>query len=292
MQWEGNMTQPLISVIMPAHNCDRYLAQAIDSILAQDYPNIELVVVDDHSVDRTYAVAWEYATRDPRVRVFKGTARGAAAARNLALANVSGEFVANLDGDDVCTPTRLRRQWQECSKHEHAVVGSYVEMVREDLSAAWIISFPTDDTSIRHRFRRRVNRLAMMPGTIMAHKTIFDRLPYHEGILILSDWDFILRAAEQDDIVFVNIPEQMYKYRVNANSLTMTGHKRNQYNLMVWHNEKCRRRKRREAVDLTEFLGRVSDNPVMLVWYWVMIGVKTIQHRRWRARTRRQLGFR
>ncbi|MCW1382710.1 glycosyltransferase family 2 protein [Novosphingobium sp. KCTC 2891] len=101
---------PRFSVIMPVLDQERYLAEAIASVQAQDLPDWELLIVDDGSRDASLAIAEGFARADARVRVLRhadGGRRGAAAARNLALNAVTGEFVTFLDGDDLFLSDRL-----------------------------------------------------------------------------------------------------------------------------------------------------------------------------------------
>jgi glycosyltransferase involved in cell wall biosynthesis/SAM-dependent methyltransferase len=106
--------QPLVSVITIFHNEERFLAEAIESVLAQTYPRWELLLCDDGSSDGSAAIAREYAERHPdRIRCLQhpGNAnRGMSATRNLGLAHARGEFVSFLDGDDVWVPEKLTRQ--------------------------------------------------------------------------------------------------------------------------------------------------------------------------------------
>ena len=94
----------LISAIVPVYNCERYLSRAIDSLLATRQPDLEVLIVDDGSQDRTQALAAEYAAASPQVvRVLRhdgGANRGAAATRNLGIKHSRGEFLCFLDGDD------------------------------------------------------------------------------------------------------------------------------------------------------------------------------------------------
>jgi len=103
---------PTISVVIPSYNCARYLARALDSALAQHYPadRMEVVVVDDGSVDMSLELARTYAHRDRRVRVFEQANAGPAAARNRGIENSSGELVAFLDADDTWEPEKLALQ--------------------------------------------------------------------------------------------------------------------------------------------------------------------------------------
>lgn len=101
-------TEPLVSVYMPSKNRGPILARAIDSVLAQDYANIELVIVDDGSTDDTPALLAHYQSEHNNIRYFRHeTSKGVAAARNHAINQCQGEFVTGLDDDDQFCPGRI-----------------------------------------------------------------------------------------------------------------------------------------------------------------------------------------
>ena len=89
-----------VSVIVPVYGVERQLARCVDSLIAQTYPNIEILLVDDGSVDRSGEICDEYAKNDARVRVFHKENGGVSSARNLGLENITGDYVLFLDGDD------------------------------------------------------------------------------------------------------------------------------------------------------------------------------------------------
>ncbi|MBN1673019.1 MAG: glycosyltransferase [Kiritimatiellae bacterium] len=105
---------PLVSVVLPVYNAERYLARALDSVLAQSYRRLEILVVDDGSIDGSRAIAQRCADGDPdRVFLFRhegGRNAGVSASRNLGLARARGELVAFLDADDCWLPGKLERQ--------------------------------------------------------------------------------------------------------------------------------------------------------------------------------------
>lgn len=92
--------EPLISVIVPVYNVEAYLPRCIDSILAQTYENLDILLVNDGSKDRSGAICDEYAQKDPRIRVFHKENGGQSTARNLALDAMEGEYVTFVDSDD------------------------------------------------------------------------------------------------------------------------------------------------------------------------------------------------
>ena len=101
------MSSPVISIIIPAYNCDQFLAQTLESILDQDFQDYELILVDDGSVDRTLPLMQEYALRDGRIRVFHQENLHCGVARNTGLDHARGEFIVFHDGDDIMAPGAL-----------------------------------------------------------------------------------------------------------------------------------------------------------------------------------------
>lgn len=106
---------PLVSIIMPAYNAEAYIAEAIDSVLAQTYTNWELLLVNDGSTDGTVAIIETYS--DPRIRVFHKENGGIGSARNMALANAQGELMCGLDADDVFPARSLEARCAVFAEH-------------------------------------------------------------------------------------------------------------------------------------------------------------------------------
>lgn len=102
---------PLVSIITPVYACETYLPMTIDSVLAQTYPNWELLLADDCSPDNSARIIGEYQKKDSRIRYIKLPENGGAAvARNAALAQAQGRYIAYLDADDLWLPEKLERQ--------------------------------------------------------------------------------------------------------------------------------------------------------------------------------------
>jgi len=95
---------PLVSVIVPAYNAEAFIAQTLDSIISQTYQNIEILVVDDGSQDRTPEIVESFAQRDQRITLLRQANAGVAAARNLAIEKSNGEYIAPIDADDIWYP--------------------------------------------------------------------------------------------------------------------------------------------------------------------------------------------
>jgi len=105
------MANKLVSIVMPAFNCRDYIAESVESVIAQTYENWELIIVDDCSSDGTDHIAMQYAMQDERIRVFSMYRNsGPAVVRNKAIEESRGQYIAFLDSDDLWVPTKLEIQ--------------------------------------------------------------------------------------------------------------------------------------------------------------------------------------
>lgn len=121
---------PLVSVIMPVYNCEKFVTAAIDSIISQTYPNWELLIFDDCSRDNTFEIVKAYTNGNDRIRIFKGDEnRGAAYCRNVLIREASGAFIALMDGDDLCTNNRIAHQVEYINENSLDGCGTNCELV-------------------------------------------------------------------------------------------------------------------------------------------------------------------
>jgi glycosyltransferase involved in cell wall biosynthesis len=112
------MSNALVSVVIPVYNAEAFLAETLESVFAQDYEPFEVLVVNDGSSDRSGEIARSF----PAVRYFEQENRGPSAARNLAVANAGGEFVAFVDSDDIVPPDKLTVQVGYLLEHPEVAV--------------------------------------------------------------------------------------------------------------------------------------------------------------------------
>ncbi|RVU70936.1 MULTISPECIES: glycosyltransferase family 2 protein [Lactobacillus] len=95
-----NSTEPVISIIIPIYNVEKYLKRCLDSVEKQIYTNLEIILINDGSTDDSLVIAEEYAKKDSRIKIFSETNHGLSAARNLGLKHVTGEYITFIDSDD------------------------------------------------------------------------------------------------------------------------------------------------------------------------------------------------
>jgi glycosyltransferase involved in cell wall biosynthesis len=113
----GRSTSPLVSVIIPAYNAERFIARTLESVLSQSYKNIEVLIINDGSTDRTLEIAESFARDDSRIRILHQPNLGATAARNCGIKSSKGEYIAPLDADDIWHEEKIQAQvegFQRC----------------------------------------------------------------------------------------------------------------------------------------------------------------------------------
>lgn len=111
--------QPLVSIIMPVYNSEKYVSEAIESIFNQSYRNWELLIVNDGSTDHTSKIVDDYSQKNTRIKVFHRQNEGVSMARNFALNKVRGTYVTFIDSDDVYHTDRLKRMLQVFAQNEN-----------------------------------------------------------------------------------------------------------------------------------------------------------------------------
>ncbi|MEO0973739.1 MAG: glycosyltransferase [Pseudomonadota bacterium] len=184
-----------VSVIIPAYNAGATLAETIATVTKQDYPDWELIIVDDGSTDDTLLIASEEARHDERIRVVSSPNGGPSRARNVGLTHAQGEMIAFLDADD---------RWSHDKLSTH--VGFLRARPEVDLSFASVCFFNDDPTRGRHRSRFPKGRLtlaqvlgenpACTSSNIFVRRSFITRLgAFNESLRHAEDHELLLRAV-------------------------------------------------------------------------------------------------
>ena len=127
------MIEGLVSIIMPSYNAARFIGESINSVFLQTYSNWELLIVDDCSKDNSVRIVRKFVDIDRRVRIFPLEKNvGAAAARNIAIGQAKGQYIAFLDSDDVWNEDKLERQLAFMKKNSYAFTFSDYYVMEED----------------------------------------------------------------------------------------------------------------------------------------------------------------
>ena len=218
---------PRVSVIIPAYNQARFLADAVNSVLAQTCRDFEIVIVDDGSTDETPTVAqgffdaapWDAAGSN-RVRLFRQENRGLAGARNTGIRQARGEFIALLDSDDLWLPGFLEKMLALAGDHPEAAVlycgWRYVDEGGRLLpEAPHLTVIPPMEM---HARMLRANQLNVCT-VLLRREAVLQAGLFDESFRRLEDWDLWLRLLEEV-CTFVGLKEPLVLYRLHGSSLS------------------------------------------------------------------------
>ncbi len=126
----------MVSIITPLHNADKFIAQTIESVLAQTYQEWEMIIVDDLSLDHSASIVEAYVQKDPRITLIKQKQKsGPAGARNRAIQAAQGRYIAFLDADDLWMPEKLEKQISFMTKYDSAFTYSSYKVIDMDNEA-------------------------------------------------------------------------------------------------------------------------------------------------------------
>lgn len=201
---------PLVSVVMPVYNGERYLREAIDSVLSQEGVRVELVVVDDGSTDGSPGIIKEYSGRI--TSIWQPNSRQAVA-QNNAIRNSVGEYVAYLDSDDVCLPGRLRRQVDFLEKNpDFDLVYCATEYIDSEGNTL-MIKIPKEPDPLRLLYLNDVPHSA-----VMHRRGALERVGLFDETYPNQDWDLWVRFSEVSRLGLLPLP--LVKYREHPANLT------------------------------------------------------------------------
>jgi glycosyltransferase involved in cell wall biosynthesis len=213
---------PLISVVLPIYNGEKYLVEAIESVISQTFADFELIMIDDGSTDGSRKILQEYAAKDLRVKVVLRENRGLATTLNDSIDIAHGSWIARMDQDDIALPHRFQRQLE------------WLEKTGADISGSWVQRFGTADKRIVRLPRTDEEiKMELLFCSPFAHPTVMMRsslargLRYDKAWEMAEDYDFWERAAEAGWRM-TNVPEVLLMYRVHAAQISTLSNDRQQ----------------------------------------------------------------
>lgn len=207
----------LVSVVIPVYNAEKYLEETLASVLAQTYPHIEIIAVDDGSKDRSIQILEQYPDR---IRVVRQANAGAAVARNRGVQEATGKWIAFLDADDLWTPDKIQRQLDASRgyvwSHTDSVFIGGVNDGRKDSDFT--------DKHQGHILEQLICSNFIGTSTLMIQRQVFlDAGGFDESLRSIQDWELWIRIARQHPIGYVDAP--LMKYRVHAVSASRSTRK-------------------------------------------------------------------
>lgn len=223
------MRQELVSVIMPTYNASKYLADSIESILAQTYTNLELVITDDCSTDNTHSILEEYSRKDSRVKVeYLETNRGPGIARNKSIERAKGRYIAFCDCDDRWFPDKLEKQIAHMTRKDCALCSSSYLICNENNEVTGINISPKHITL---GMLKRDNKIGCLTAIYdierLGHKF------YMPAIRKRQDWALFLNILKECQICFC-LTEPLAYYRLRPKSVSSDKFSLVKYNVNVY----------------------------------------------------------
>ena len=211
--------QPLLSVIVANYNNEPYIRDCFDSIMEQDYPTLEVVVVDDCSTDNSAAIMNDYASKHPGLfNIFSNSSnRGVAFTRHRAVQEAAGEFITTLDSDDFYYDKRkLAKEMelvleQKKTAEKEVIAFSNIALVKPDKT---LIQFWDQISPIKegHIFEDIIGRSCMIPRDFVMNKALYFAVGgYDCSLPIFEDWDLKIRLSQHYDFVYTQIPGTAYR---------------------------------------------------------------------------------
>lgn len=209
---------PSVSLIIPCYNAASYIGEALNSIAAQSYPSIEIIIVDDGSDDRTAEIA---AGHGPEYTIVRRPRGGTAAARNSGVTAAKGELLAFMDADDLLHPLRIHCQVEEFQKH--AELGMCYSV---------FINFETNSTPLLNpEFQPEDSRVlsGCLPGAVMLSRRCWNQVgPFDETLQLGEFLDWYLRLQTLG-IPIVRIERALYYRRIHASNFSRQREKYTDY---------------------------------------------------------------
>jgi len=207
------MNTPRVSVIIPVYNAEKYIKEAVDSVLGQTYRDLEIIIVDDGSTDDTGKILDSYD--DARIRVVRQENQGVVRALNKAINTARGEYIVRMDADDISLPERVEKEVRFLDAHKNVgLVGSSFIRVDEDGGEAgpYKAGEEADGTGRNYPFCQ---------GSVTFRKECAQKAGlYREGLESVEDYDLWLRISEISDVAVISEP--LGKYRVHFNSASIS----------------------------------------------------------------------
>ncbi|MGE4442608.1 MAG: glycosyltransferase [Desulfomicrobium sp.] len=221
VQLNSRQFKPNISVIMPVYNADRFLRQAVESILFQSFSNFEFIIIDDCSTDQTCYILNDYKKKDDRIKIFKNNQNlGVAKSLNFALNLATANYVARMDADDISEPQRLEEQYNFMVRNPSVtILGSALCCIDENENVISKRQFPINSNDITN---------SLLTSFPIAHPTVMmvrDRIVsaggYRADFNYAEDYELWLRAVALGYEIR-NLEAQLLRYRVAVKGVTQT----------------------------------------------------------------------
>lgn len=214
---------PKISVVMPVYNGEKYLAEAIESILAQTFIDYEFIIVNDGSTDNTLNIIEEYMQKDNRIKVIKLKKVGLVNSLNIGIELAKGEYIARMDADDISMPERFQKQVDYLDEnYKISILATYIEAIGYDKERKLKLEDWFNNTiNTDNQLERIIRNCPIAHPSVMMRSDFAKKEKYSLGYQAMEDYELWMRAVNKGYKIRV-VEEKLLHYRFYDESKSAT----------------------------------------------------------------------
>lgn len=213
------MQKSLVSVIMPVYNAEKFLAEAIESILNQTYQNFEFIILNDGSEDASIDIINSYSTEDARIKVISRKNKGLVETLNEGLTLSEGKYICRMDADDISKPTRIEKQVRFLEESPNVVlVGCYFDLLVENGTEQQLLKSIYNIQNMANQFTNQ-SRQDIFSGYVLLHPTwmircdLINEIGVYGTFAHCEDGEFLFRVLSTGHKIGV-VEERLFQYRI------------------------------------------------------------------------------
>lgn len=206
---------PTISVIMSVYNGEKYLREAIISVLSQDFSDFEFIIIDDGSTDKSLEIIKSF--NDSRMKIISRENKGLIFSLNEAISLATGKYIARMDADDICFSNRFSGQLKAFENSKVALVGSWATKINDNGEEIGLMSYPPlEYRKIKSFF---IKHNPFIHSSVMIKKEVFDKVGVYDNKFKHAE-DYELWSRVLSKFEAVNIGQPLIKYRITSDGIT------------------------------------------------------------------------
>jgi len=223
-----NLKLVLVSVIMTVYNREKYISEAIESVLSQTFNDLELVIIDDFSIDRSKEIIKKFKEKDNRIKIlFHDENKGIARSSNDGLKMARGKFIAMLDSDDVWEVNKLEKQLKVLEIDENLIIWTDGELINENGKSLGKTFVQSCNASNRKKsgdiFRELLVGNIINKSSLVLKKKNLGNIKFDERFRRYDDHQIVVDLAKKYNYFFINEP--LTKIRKHDNNITFSNEK-------------------------------------------------------------------
>lgn len=212
---------PLVSIVLPVQNNEKYLPACLDSLTRQSYHNIEIITIDDKSKDSSFKILKEYKKQDNRIKIFRNVKRyGFPVCFNRAFKKAKGQFIVFMGGNDICSTYRIKKQLNFLQSNPKTVaIGTQAVITDKNNRKKGLLNYPQDNITICQSL---IRGLSLNFESVMINKYLIpkDLLKFDKVKYPLFFTGFFLQVASFGELA--NLPDYLYYKRKTEDQLTLS----------------------------------------------------------------------